>query len=124
MHDQSSFAQRDPLPVRATRWTVLALRMLMGLFMIASALLGRETDPGGPHLAAVGLIAFGAVYLYLQDWRAVLAAVLTSALLHAEGPAVGAGAGLALGLWSWLAFHLCTGPVRTLIAMRASASRD
>lgn len=105
-------------------WAGQVFRLALGAFLIAAALLGRESDPGGPHVAAAALVAFGAAYLYLRDWRAVLAPVLVSALMHAEGPAVGAGAGLALGLWSWLAFHLCAGPVRTLIAVRAAAPRD
>lgn len=122
MDQQENHERADPLLVRVARWAALLLRLALGLFLIAAALLGRGTDPGGPYVAAVGLVAFGAAYLYLHDWRAVMAAVLTSAAMHAEGAAVGLGAGLALGLWLWLAFYLCSGPVKALVGLSTTAN--
>lgn len=92
----------------------MALRLFGGLLLIALALLGSEADSGGALVSALGLPVFAAAYYYCQDHRAVLAVMLSSAVLHDCGPAAGLGAGLAMGLWLWLAFHVCKPPFSVL----------
>lgn len=119
MHEQTDHEYRDPLQVRAAKMAGLSLRVLLGLAMIAIALLGRHTDTDSPQLAVVGLLSFGAAYYFCRNWRAVLVTGLSSALLHADGFVFGMGAGLALGLWLWLAFYVCEGAVKSFTGSTA-----
>lgn len=94
-------------------WAGQIFRLALGAFLIALVLLGNEDSHGAEALT--GLAAFTAAYTFSPTWRAVLAPVITCAFLSPFGAAGGMGAGLAMGLWLWMAFHVTSKPLRALV---------
>lgn len=93
-------------------WAGQVSRLALGAFLIVLVLLGNDDSHGVEAL--VGLAAFAMAYAFSPTWRAVLAPVITCAFLSPFGVAGGMGAGLAMGLWLWMAFHVTSKP---LVAM-------
>jgi hypothetical protein len=110
-----------PRPIETTApagvlwWAGQFLRLALGLFLIMCTLLGNDEGPLSLWVALAGLTSFGAAYAFSPSWRSVAAPMVTSALLSPTGIAGGLGAGFAIGLWLWMAFHIAAKPIKAMI---------